>query len=128
VQVTLGVDPLLLTGAILALSAVVRLRAGHPPFPPLPRPRRAAVPRLGMLFGTTGSTLISLDDAELVQNVGVVALLFILLEGGLTTKPTDLGSPRCPGPARHGRGRRSPPASPRSGCGCCSTSTWSRPG
>ena len=50
-----------------------------------------------MIFGDDGFNLISLDDAELVQNVGVVALLFILLEGGLTTKPTDLKLAALPG-------------------------------
>jgi cell volume regulation protein A len=50
-----------------------------------------------MLFGDDGLNLISLSDAELVQNVGVVALLFILLEGGLTTKPTDLKLAAIPG-------------------------------
>ena len=52
---------------------------------------------LGMLFGDDGLNLVRLDDPELVQNVGVVALLFILLEGGLTTKPTDLRLAALPG-------------------------------
>jgi potassium/hydrogen antiporter len=97
VQVTLGVDPLLLTGAILALTAVVVSALVTR------RSRRFRVPgallflALGMLFGDDGVNLISLDDAELVQNVGVVALLFILLEGGLTTKPTDLKLAALPG-------------------------------
>jgi potassium/hydrogen antiporter len=41
--------------------------------------------------------LIRLDDAELVRDLGVVALLFILFEGGLTTKPTDLRLAAVPG-------------------------------
>ena len=96
-QVSLGVDPLLLIGAVLALSAVfVSAFVTR-------RSRRFRVPgallflALGMLFGDDGFNLISLDDAELVQNVGVVALLFILLEGGLTTKPTDLKLAALPG-------------------------------
>lgn len=96
-QVTLGVDSLLLTGAVLALSAVIVSALVTR------RSRRFRVPgallflALGMLFGDDGLNLISLDDAELVQNVGVVALLFILLEGGLTTKPTDLKLAALPG-------------------------------
>jgi len=96
-QVTLGVDSLLLTGAALALTAVfVSALVSH-------RSRRFRIPGallflvLGMLFGDDGLNLISLDDTELVQNVGVVALLFILLEGGLTTKPTDIRLAALPG-------------------------------
>jgi len=97
VQVTLGVDSMLLAGAVLALSAVFASALVTR------RSRRFQVPgallflALGMLFGDDGFNLISLDDAELVQNVGVVALLFILLEGGLTTKPTDLKLAALPG-------------------------------
>jgi cell volume regulation protein A len=97
VQVALGVDSLLLTGAVLAISAVVVSALVTR------RSRRFRVPgallflALGMLFGDDGLNLVSLDDAELVQNVGVVALLFILLEGGLTTKPTDLKLAALPG-------------------------------
>ncbi len=96
-QVSLGVDSLLLVGAVLALAAVfVSALVTR-------RSRRFRVPgallflALGMLFGDDGFNLISLDDAELVQNVGVVALLFIMLEGGLTTKPTDLKLAALPG-------------------------------
>jgi hypothetical protein len=59
--------------------------------------RCAAVPRARDAVRRRRLNLISLDDAELVQNVGVVALLFILLEGGLTTKPTDLKLAALPG-------------------------------
>ena len=96
-QVALGVDSLLLAGAVLALSAVFASALVTR------RSRRFRVPgallflALGMLFGDDGFKLISLDDAELVQNVGVFALLFILLEGGLTTKPTDLKLAAVPG-------------------------------
>jgi len=97
VQVSLSVDPLLLAGAVLALSAVfVSTLVTR-------RSRRFRVPgallfiALGMLFGDDGLTLFSVDDVELVQNIGVVALLFILLEGGLTTKPTDLKLAALPG-------------------------------
>ena len=96
-QVTFGVDALLQVGAVLALLAVT-VSAGVTRFS-----RRLRIPgallflALGMLFGDDGLNLVSLDDPELVQNVGVVALLFILLEGGLTTKPTDLRLAALPG-------------------------------
>ncbi len=96
-QVTLGIDSLVLTGAALALAAVFASDAVTR------RSRRFQVPgallflALGMLFGDDGLGLISLDDPELVQNVGVIALLFILLEGGMTTKPTDLKLAALPG-------------------------------
>ena len=96
-QLTLEIDTLLLVGAIMALSAVFASAAITR------RSRRFRIPGallflvLGMLFGDDGLNLISLDDAELVQNIGVVALLFILLEGGMTTKPTDLRLAALPG-------------------------------
>lgn len=96
-QVTLGVDSLLLTGAVLALAAVFASDLVTR------RSRRFQVPGallflvLGMLVGDDGLGLLSLDDPELVQNVGVIALLFILLEGGMTTKPTDLKLAAVPG-------------------------------
>ncbi|WP_130651396.1 potassium/proton antiporter [Egicoccus halophilus] len=94
---TLGVDAFLLLAAVLTLSAVV-VSALTTRFS-----RRLRVPGallflgLGMLVGDDGLDLVSLADAELVQNAGVVALLFILLEGGLTTKPTDLRLAAVPG-------------------------------
>ena len=96
-QVTLGVDSLLLIGAVLALAAVFASDAVTR------RSRRFQVPgallflALGMLVGDDGLGWISLDDPELVQNVGVIALLLILLEGGMTTKPTDLKLAALPG-------------------------------
>jgi cell volume regulation protein A len=96
-RVTHGVDSALLTGALLALAAVFASDLVTR------RTRRFQVPGallflvLGMLVGDDGLGLISLDDPELVQNVGVIALLFILLEGGMTTKPTDLKLAALPG-------------------------------
>ena len=96
-QVTLEIDFMLLAGAVMALTAVFTSALITR------RSRRFRIPgallflALGMLFGDDGLNLISLDDAELVQTIGVVALLFILLEGGLTTKPTDLRMAALPG-------------------------------
>jgi potassium/hydrogen antiporter len=96
-EVSLDVDGVLLTAAVLTLSAVIvsAVLTG--------RSRRFRVPgallflAIGMVFGDDGLALITLDDAALVQNVSVVALLFILLEGGMTTKPTDLRVAALPG-------------------------------
>lgn len=98
-QITLGVDALLLTAAILALSAIFVSAVVTR------RSRRVRIPgallflALGMLVGSDGLNLIpvGVEQAELVQNVSIVALLFILLEGGMTTKPTDLRLAALPG-------------------------------
>lgn len=50
---------------------------------------------VGMLFGSDVLGIVDLDDPELVRNISVVALVVILFEGGLTTKPTSL---RAAGP------------------------------
>ena len=54
---------------------------------------------LGMLVGDDGLGLVEIgkDQAELVRNIGAGALLLILFEGGLTTKPTDLRLAAIPG-------------------------------
>lgn len=96
-SISLGVDLPLLVGAGMLLLAVVvtSFMTGGT--------RRARIPGalvllgLGMLMGDDGLALIRLSDPGLVQDLGVVALLFILLEGGLTTKPTDLRLTALPG-------------------------------
>src|SRR5687768_18305586 len=40
---------------------------------------------LGMLIGSDGFGWIEFDDFELARQIGVVALAFILFEGGLST-------------------------------------------
>jgi potassium/hydrogen antiporter len=52
---------------------------------------------LGMLVADDGLGLVRLSDVELAQTLGTVALLLILFEGGLTTKPGDVR--RAAGPA-----------------------------
>jgi cell volume regulation protein A len=96
-QVTLGVDTFLLVGAILALAAIVVSALTTRFAQRLRVPGALLFLVVGMLFGDDGLNLISLSNAELVQNAGVIALLFILLEGGLTTKPTDLKIAALPG-------------------------------
>lgn len=96
-SISLGVDLPLLLGAGMLLVAVIvtSFMTGGT--------RRARIPGalvllgLGMLMGDEGLGVVRLSDASLVQNLGVVALLFILLEGGLTTKPTDLRLTALPG-------------------------------
>jgi potassium/hydrogen antiporter len=52
---------------------------------------------IGMLVGDDGLNLVSVHDPGFVRDVGIVALLLILFEGGLTTKPTDLRLAAVPG-------------------------------
>ncbi|QSB13009.1 potassium/proton antiporter [Natronosporangium hydrolyticum] len=52
---------------------------------------------LGMLVADDGLGLVSLADPRIAQIGGTVALLLILYEGGLTTKPGDLKQAALPG-------------------------------
>lgn len=52
---------------------------------------------LGMIAGSDGLGLVDLDDPALVRNLSVLALVVILFEGGLTTKPTTLREAGVPG-------------------------------
>lgn len=93
-QMPMGIDSILLVGAVLGLGAL---------FVSAFITRRFSVPGallflgLGMLAGDDGLGLVSFGDVSLVRDAGVIALLFILLEGGLTTKPTDLKLAALPG-------------------------------
>jgi cell volume regulation protein A len=99
VQLGLGVDSVLLVGAGLLLAAALTSALFATVGAKLRVPGALLFLGLGMLFGNEGFDLIRLDDADagLVQNLGAVALIFILLEGGLTTKPTDLRLSALPG-------------------------------
>jgi potassium/hydrogen antiporter len=128
VELSLGVDGALLAGAVLLLAAALsssllsifggRLRV----------PGALLFLVLGMVVGSDGLGLVGFDDPALVQNVGVVALLFILFEGGLTTKPTDLRLAALPGTLLATIGVIVTAGVTAVGCGCCSTSTSSRRG
>ncbi len=80
-QLSLPTDQLLFAGALLLLAGVVGAGLAE----------RLRVPGLllflgaGMAIGDDGLNLISLDDAELAQEIAVVALVVILYEGGLST-------------------------------------------
>lgn len=52
---------------------------------------------LGMVVGSDVLGWVDLDDAALVRDLGIVALIIILFEGGLTTKPTALREAGIPG-------------------------------
>ena len=71
---------LLLVGAVLAASIAVGLGASRAGVPAL-----VAFLALGMLLGSDGPGGIAFDDAELARKVGVVCLVAILYEGGLST-------------------------------------------
>src|SRR4051795_8210761 len=71
---------LLLVGAVLAASIAVGLGASRAGVPVL-----VAFLALGMLLGSDGIGRIEFDDAELARKVGVVCLVAILYEGGLST-------------------------------------------
>src|SRR6188768_3054318 len=71
---------LLLVGAVLAASIVVALVASRKGVPSL-----VAFLALGMLLGSDGPGGIDFDDADLARAVGIVGLVAILFEGGLST-------------------------------------------
>ena len=71
---------LLIVGAVLAASIAVGLGASRAGVPVL-----VAFLALGMLLGSDGPGGIAFDDAELARSVGVVCLVAILYEGGLST-------------------------------------------
>jgi potassium/hydrogen antiporter len=50
-----------------------------------------------MVAGSDVTGWIDFSDAELARNLGVIALVVILFEGGLTTKPSDLRRGGAPG-------------------------------
>ena len=78
-------DRLLLVGVVLFLAvaaAIVARRLGLPVL--------AMFLGLGMLLGSEGIGGIEFDDAELARTIGVIGLVAILFEGGLTTEWRDV--------------------------------------
>jgi cell volume regulation protein A len=71
---------MLAVGAILAASVLVALGAARSGLPAL-----ASFLGLGMLLGSDGPGGIAFDNARLARDVGVVSLVAILYEGGLST-------------------------------------------
>jgi cell volume regulation protein A len=70
----------LVVGVILAASVVLAFGAAKTGLPVL-----VAFLGIGMLLGSDGPGGIAFDDAELAHRVGVVSLVAILFEGGLST-------------------------------------------
>jgi potassium/hydrogen antiporter len=52
---------------------------------------------IGMVVGSDVLGLVHVDDAALVRDLSVIALIVILFEGGLTTKPSALKDAGFPG-------------------------------
>ncbi|MFL5926647.1 MAG: potassium/proton antiporter [Gaiellaceae bacterium] len=71
---------MLAVGAVLAASVAIALGAAKTRLPAL-----VAFLGLGMLLGSDGPGGIDFDDAALARSVGIVALVAILYEGGLST-------------------------------------------
>ncbi len=52
---------------------------------------------IGIVFGSDVLGLVDVDDMSMVRDLSVIALMIILFEGGLTTKPSVLRSSGVPG-------------------------------
>lgn len=89
----LPVDGIILLGASLLLVGILIVGFSH----------RLRVPAallslgVGMVFGSDALGVVYVDDPEMVRNLSVVALVIILFEGGLTTKPSALREAGPPG-------------------------------
>lgn len=82
----LPVDPIILLAGLLAMGGVIAARVAER----LQAPALLLFLVLGMVLGDDGLDLISFSDAALAQSLGVIALVLILYEGGLTTRMTAL--------------------------------------
>ncbi|MEX2548777.1 MAG: potassium/proton antiporter [Nitriliruptoraceae bacterium] len=96
-QLEVGVDPLVLTVSALLLLAVLTAALAARPGGRFRIPGALLFLAIGMAVGDDGLGLVPFDDTGLVRSIGVVALLLILFEGGLTTKPSDLRTAALPG-------------------------------
>ena len=87
----------LVAGAILLLAVVAAVATRRLRFPSL-----ITFLGLGMLLGSEGLGGIYFDDAELARTIGIIGLIAILFEGGLTTSGRRFApcSPRCSSSAR----------------------------
>ena len=93
----LGIDPLILLASGLLLGAVLTAALAATPGSRFRIPGALLFLVIGMVVGDDGLGLVSLADTSLVRDLGILALLVILFEGGLTTKTTDLRLAAVPG-------------------------------
>lgn len=91
------IDEIVLIGALLILVAVLTSAFAARPEGRFRIPGALLFLVIGMAVGSDVLGLVSLDNEQLVRDIGIVALLVILFEGGLTTKPTDLKLAAIPG-------------------------------
>ena len=75
----------LIVGVLLAAGLAASLAAGR-----LRMPGLVLVLLFGMAIGSDGLKLINFGDFELARQIGVVALAFILFEGGLSSGFTEI--------------------------------------
>ncbi len=96
---SLDIDPAILLGSSLLVAAVLTAALAAKGGGRFRIPGALLFLGLGMLVGDDGLGFVSIGggQAELVRNIGAAALLLILFEGGLTTKPTDLSLAALPG-------------------------------
>ena len=87
------IDASVLVAAVLLLLGVVASKASSR----LGIPSLLLFLALGMLAGSDGPGGIHVDDFELVQSIGVIALAFILFVGGLDTRWDDVRTVLGPG-------------------------------
>ncbi len=79
---SISIEQILLIGALLLLVSILASKTSG----------RLGVPSLllflgvGMIAGTDGLAIINLQDAGVVQFLGIVALVFILFSGGMDTR------------------------------------------
>lgn len=77
----MGIDYLLLTGAILLLISILIAKS----MDNIGIPTLLLFIGIGMLAGSEGLGGIYFDDPNLAQSIGIVSLVFILFSGGLDT-------------------------------------------
>lgn len=79
-------DYFLLGSAVLILLSIIIAKVFHN----LGLPTLVLFIALGMLAGSEGIGGIYFDDALTAQNIGIIALIFILFSGGLSTNLQDI--------------------------------------
>ena len=78
-------EQILIAGGVLLIAVAAAIATRRLRFPLL-----ITFLGLGMLLGSEGAGGIYFDDAELARSIGIVGLIAILFEGGLTTDWRDV--------------------------------------